>query len=352
AEGDLVGVLQVSADRQAGREPGDRHPHPAEHQLECSGGDLILDVRVRGDDDLADRPVVAAGHELTDAQVVWADPVDRVDGAAEHVVLPAELAGALDGDDVLGLLDDAQDVVAAARVGADPAALPLGDFAADLAEPDLALHLGERVGQALHVGGVRRQDVERDALGALRPDPGESTELVDEVLHRAFVHPASLRRTWDTVGQAPPWGWCGHSSWMIVPPSIRSMSRAPTRPECSASGSSMLGVPSARETGALGEAVPGVAAVAQGDAAPGWSSCPVPPAGAGGTGAGSGGVADPPGVGALGLLTVPAAPPGAAAAPAAVQPLDPGAGADHAESPDDAAAPPPPHADDGAAPVP
>ena len=54
-------------------------------------------------------------------QVVGADAVDRADGAAEHVVAPAELAGALDGDDVLGLLDDADDRRVAARVAADAA---------------------------------------------------------------------------------------------------------------------------------------------------------------------------------------------------------------------------------------
>jgi hypothetical protein len=30
--------------------------------------------------------------------------------------------------------------------------------------------------------------VEGDALGALRTDPGQATELVDECLERAFVH--------------------------------------------------------------------------------------------------------------------------------------------------------------------
>src|SRR5690606_25404943 len=56
--------------------------------------------------------------------------------------------------------------------------------------------------------------------------------------------------------------WLAQSSEMIVPPSIRSMSGAPTRPELSASGSSMLGVSSAGATRATGAALGGVGALA------------------------------------------------------------------------------------------
>src|SRR5690606_34825053 len=108
AEGDLVGVLEVTTHGQAGGEAGARDTHPAEHAGEVGGGGLPLDVRVGGEDDLLDLAVGEAGHELADPQVVRADAVDGVDGSAEHVVLPAELAGALDGDDVLGLLHHAE----------------------------------------------------------------------------------------------------------------------------------------------------------------------------------------------------------------------------------------------------
>ena len=53
-----------------------------------------------------------------------------------------------------------------------------------------------------HVRRIRREEVERDALGALGTDSGQSPELVDQVLDRAFVHArqptgsvASRRRT-------------------------------------------------------------------------------------------------------------------------------------------------------------
>src|SRR5690606_22353634 len=111
--------------------------------------------------------------------------------AAEHVVPPPELARALDGDDVLGLLDDADHLVAAPGVEADAAALRLGHVAAHLAELDAQLHLGERVDQPLDLLVVSGQQVERDALRALGPDAGQPAELVDQVLDRAFVHKGS-----------------------------------------------------------------------------------------------------------------------------------------------------------------
>jgi hypothetical protein len=107
AEGDLVGVLQVPADREAGRETGDPQAQGDQQAREVRGGRLALDVGVGREDHLGDLAVGETAQQLLDPQVVRADVVDRVDRSAEHVVLPAELSGALDGDDVLGLLDHA-----------------------------------------------------------------------------------------------------------------------------------------------------------------------------------------------------------------------------------------------------
>ena len=56
----------------------------------------------------------------------------------------------------------------AARVAADAAHVGLGDVAADRAELDLVLDPQQRAGQPLDVGGLGGEQVERDALGALR----------------------------------------------------------------------------------------------------------------------------------------------------------------------------------------
>src|SRR5215213_5357347 len=104
------------------------------------------------------------------------------------MIAASELPGPLDRDDVLGLLDHADDRRVPAGVTADPAGLLLGDTAADRAEPDLLLDLDEHCGEPAHVDGVGLEDVERDPLGALGADPWQPTELVDEVLDDAFVH--------------------------------------------------------------------------------------------------------------------------------------------------------------------
>ena len=88
------------------------------------------------------------------------------------MVPAAELAGPLDGDDVLGLLHDAQHALAAPLVPADAALLGLGDVEARGAEPHQLLDPLQGDGQPLHVGRIGGQDVERDPLRALGPDPG------------------------------------------------------------------------------------------------------------------------------------------------------------------------------------
>jgi hypothetical protein len=90
--------------------------------------------------------------------------------------------GALDGDDVAGLLDDADLPRVAALVRANPAARAVGEVEADLAEADLLLDLADRVGQRVGVLGVGAQDVEGQPLGGARPDARQLAELGDQAL--------------------------------------------------------------------------------------------------------------------------------------------------------------------------
>ncbi len=135
-----------------------------------------------------------------DPQVVRADALDRADRAAEHVVATAELAGLLDRDDVLRLLDDAEHRAVATRVAADPAQLVSRDVAADVAEAHLLRDLGERGHQpadvrrvGLRAGGRRSaghsSDRPRAAARARRSGPG-----------RRLRTPLSLR---DRTGHGP-----------------------------------------------------------------------------------------------------------------------------------------------------
>ena len=129
-------------------------------------------------------PRLDPAQQLGDLQVLGVDPVDRREGAAEHVVEAAVLVGALDRDHVGRLLDHADRRPVAVGVGADPAARPLGEVEALLAEADLLLHLADRVAERrrLFVGGA--QDVEGEALRGALADPRQARELGDEARQR------------------------------------------------------------------------------------------------------------------------------------------------------------------------
>src|SRR5665647_1732078 len=187
-ESDLVGVLQVSTDRQPGGQTRDLEVHGAQQAGQVGGRRLSLEVGVGGDDDLADVSIGQPGQQLLDPQVVRTNPFDRADRTAEHVVAPPELAGPLDSHDVLGLFDDADTGQVTTGVQADAALFGFGDVAADVAEADLLLDLHQRFDEPVHIDRVGPQQMERDALRALGTDAWKSSELVDQVLDHAFIH--------------------------------------------------------------------------------------------------------------------------------------------------------------------
>ena len=109
------------------------------------------------------------------------------------MIAPAELASALDRHDVLRLFDHADRVIAATWIGAHAAQLVFGDVAAHGAETHLRLDRCNRLGKARDVRAICGEEVERDALGALGPNAGESPQLVDQILHRAVIHRVQRR---------------------------------------------------------------------------------------------------------------------------------------------------------------
>lgn len=104
------------------------------------------------------------------------------------MVASAELAGALDDLDILGVLDHAHQARVPGRVGADPADLLARDVGADAAERHPVAHSVERADQAVDIIGVLLEQVERDALRAFRTDTRQAGQFVDKVLQRAFKH--------------------------------------------------------------------------------------------------------------------------------------------------------------------
>ncbi len=114
--------------------------------MEVGGGSLTRQVEVGGDDDFVGILPPDPLEQLPDLELIWADPFDRGDGAVQDVVAALELPGALEGNHVQRLLDDA-DCLVTRWVGADCARIALGDVEAVRAEPDALLDIEDRLGE-------------------------------------------------------------------------------------------------------------------------------------------------------------------------------------------------------------
>src|SRR3989304_991045 len=87
------------------------------------------------------------GDQLGNLQLVGADAVERRDGAVQDMILAAKLTGALERDDVAGVLDDAKDAVASRRVRAGRTRVDVGDRETDRAIAHLVFHVQDGLGQ-------------------------------------------------------------------------------------------------------------------------------------------------------------------------------------------------------------
>src|SRR5919202_3738757 len=107
AQGDLVGVLQIPADRQ----PARQSRHPDGHVLNLLGYKerrrLASRVRVGGDHDLPYHFLADPLDELSYPQVLRLDAVQGRESSTEHVVQALVLAGPFDRADIVRILDHA-----------------------------------------------------------------------------------------------------------------------------------------------------------------------------------------------------------------------------------------------------
>ena len=90
------------------------------------------------------------------------------------------LAGALHGQQIVRLLDDAEQRRVARGVGADAAGVLVGDVEAGRAGDDALLEGDERLGQLAHLVGRPLEEKERHPLGRLGPHAGQPLERLDE----------------------------------------------------------------------------------------------------------------------------------------------------------------------------
>ena len=111
---EVVGVLEIAADRDAGGDARDAHAERLQQPRQVDRRRLAFDRRVGGEDHFLDAAGADARQQALDLQVVGPDALQRRDRAHQHVIQAAEAAGAIDDADVLRLFDDADDAVIAA----------------------------------------------------------------------------------------------------------------------------------------------------------------------------------------------------------------------------------------------
>src|ERR1022692_3170729 len=199
---DLVGVLELAADRQAAGGPGDPDSERLDQPGQVRRRRLAFQVGVGRENQLGNGAVGQPRHQFLDPQILGADPVNRADRAAEDMVAAAELADLLNRRDVLRLFHHADHRKITALAPADAALVLFGHIAAGAAEFHLLYHLKQYRREPANVRRVGRQQVKRDPLRSLRADARKQAELVDEALDDALAH-LSARPRDRTAGRCP-----------------------------------------------------------------------------------------------------------------------------------------------------
>ena len=175
-QGEVVGVLESGAGREALGDAGDPDPLSSEALGKIDAGGFALDVTAEGQDHFLDGFGHDAGFETFDPEIFRADAVEGTQTATENVVAATEGVGLLQAQDVQGALDDAQDAVGPGGVGTDGAGLGFGEGTAVLAEADAFTGGEEGVGEGACDCRVRLDEMEGEAFRGTRTDAGQAAE--------------------------------------------------------------------------------------------------------------------------------------------------------------------------------
>ena len=108
-------------------------------------------------------------------------PVHRRERPVEHVVKPFVFARTLDGEQVGGLLDHADEAAVTLRVGADVAQFRIGDVEADAARVQRTFRTQDGLREPPHVLFGQVEKVKGEPLRALGTDAGQFAEFADEL---------------------------------------------------------------------------------------------------------------------------------------------------------------------------
>jgi hypothetical protein len=104
----LIRVLKPSAGREAVGDTGGANAERGENFDKVVCGGLTFDVGPEGQDNLGGRLVTNALDKAGDTKLIGTDMVERSEAATQGVVEASENTTALEGENVGGLLDDAE----------------------------------------------------------------------------------------------------------------------------------------------------------------------------------------------------------------------------------------------------
>ena len=121
AEGDLVGIFEVNANRDTASQSGDNDGQASflDKPLEKKRGGFAFDRGVGSDDDFFDVVGLDALNELRDVQLLGTDTIDRRYSATEYVIGALELVCPLKCDDIKRFFNNGDELFVASRVAVE-----------------------------------------------------------------------------------------------------------------------------------------------------------------------------------------------------------------------------------------
>ena len=111
------------------------------------GGSFAFESGAGGEDYFVDFAALDTGDESAGAELIGTNAVKRREGAMEDVIDTLIALGALNGVDVRGLFDDADQAVVAGGARTVNAGVDVGDAVADRAEAKAGLEAAYSLGK-------------------------------------------------------------------------------------------------------------------------------------------------------------------------------------------------------------
>jgi len=144
------------------------------------GCSLTGDRRTRGDQHFIGGPAVDPGEELAYFYFLWADTVHWREDTVQDVVMPPEAAGFLDGQEVAGLFDHADNCAISFGIRAYCTGVGFRKSETAGAELDGSVQFRKRSSQLKGLRDWTAEDVESQAGCGFSADAWQFAEAFDE----------------------------------------------------------------------------------------------------------------------------------------------------------------------------